>query len=460
MGAAEGPELDELRPAYLASAPEVRYASSVRNLVVSVLLALAACSSPDAQPPRGDAGADVLAPPTTSVAKDISRGDGRYETESYVAVADDGAVVAVWTLSLASSIDLVYRISPDRGDTWGDVQSISLPDGLSSVDPSVAVGADGTFYFGMLGWHYGGSATVDAASVWVATAKRGAKSFGAPVKVSDPTTAEFYDHPKIVVTQKGTVALGYMRAASYSAQTSRAEVTYRSGAGWVQTPLTLESTKGYANFVSFCEGAGRLYATFNEFDAAGPHVSVRWSDDDGKTWSPSSTFASSTSAIADGDPTCVADGDDLWVTYGIAKTKATGADQLEAMKSLRVAHSGDRGVSFLAPQAEALDLSSSAVGLFPMLLREPSGALDVVHIAGATLTDPAARVVFTRSEDTVSFGAATLVDEPLTYQISRMGNDWLGDYLGATIRGGAMYVVYPRNDGGASRMWFRRMALP
>jgi hypothetical protein len=53
-----------------------------------------------------------------------------------------------------------------------------------------------------------------------------------------------------------------------------------------------------------------------------------------------------------------------------------------------------------------------------------------------------------------------LVDEPLLFEQSRVTSTWLGDYFGAVVHAGALYVAYPRNDQGLTHIYFAKELLP
>jgi len=393
----------------------------------------------------------------------VSGGGLGYQAEDQIAVAPDGTIAILWTEILPTPpyVTMGYRFSTDDGQSFTPTQHITVPATLFPGDPTITVDADGNFYAGLLAIHYS-SQTADYSQVYVARADKGSLSFGTPVEVSEPgNTTMLFDHPKIFVTSKGRILVGYASFAGMQAATAVGVVASSpDGVAWSRTEVVGQPEAAFANLFWFCEGQSSVYTTFLEATNADYFVGLRASADDGVTWSPSSTSVSLPGEpLAGLDPGCVASGDDVWVMYTTTKKPSIDESTLDMADAIRVAHSPNAGASFDAKRGEALDTAQSELAMIPILARESSGRLDVAYVAGDAAGDPNGSVRY----DTMAGVVATpsvLVDAPLVFDTSRTAQTWVGDYFGAVVHGGALYLAYPRNDEGASHIWFAKASLP
>src|SRR5258706_5725059 len=369
-------------------------------------------SNPDAAPdaePDGGFGALEISGSSVSFT----------EAEQQIAVAPDGTIAIAWMAYAYTDpvVRIGYRFSTDGRMKFTPAAYFSLPNGLSAIDPAITVDANGNFYASMVGAHYP-EATGEDSHVYVAKAVKGSTSFGTPIEVSDPPVAAFYDHPKITTTKSGTVVVAYMQADSKTSSTTFG-ITARStnGSAWQRsTIIGAQPEPIFANLFWMCEGNGILYTTYLEYNLSLSlyGVAVRSSADDGASWSTVSTFASlaGTELPAGLDPSCVASGDDVWVNYGVSTTPPTGdASLLDPAESLQVAHSVDRGLTF-ASRVDAMDTIQGKLALHPVLVREPTGALDLAYLSGQADLDPKATLRFVRATG-AAFGPSVEVDGPL-----------------------------------------------
>jgi hypothetical protein len=397
--------------------------------------------------------------PISSSSQDV------FESEDQLAVAPDGTIAIAWIAIVrgAPGSWIAYRFSKDGGATFSSIGRLSLPTGLAGSDPAVAVDAAGNFYLAALGVHFTGTGqAADYTRVFVAKAASGGTAFGAPVEVSNPSPTFLYDHPKILVTASGTIVVSFAQFTSMMATTNGGlAATSRDGQTWRIGTIVDAASVQMANLFWLCEGAGILYAAYLEATPTDAHIALRSSTDQGVTWSPASGIVSLASEIPAGlDPTCVASGNDVWVAYATNTSPATDPTTLlDSAQTIRVAHSADRGSTVGATRMDALDTAAGMLGLLPVLVREPGGALDVAYLGGNSEGDATGSMRYARTAG-ARFGASVGVDRPLFFTMKRNTVTWLGDYLGAVVSGGKLLLAYPMNAGGATHIYFRSMPLP
>jgi hypothetical protein len=409
--------------------------------------------NPDSQPNPPDSGLDVQ--DVDSGVKEYTgplpiskKPDSSYEAETQIAVAPDGTIAMVWNSATVDAGPRIgYRFSMDDGVTFTPIRYIDPPKlGLAGTDPAIAVDSNGNFYASILGLHYGQTGDFGDMHVYVAKAPAGSTSFGQPIEVTDPATSvtEINDHPKIKVTQHGTVVVVFMNSGGGIAARSP------DGVNWQRSTITQESS----NLFSLCEGGGNLYTTY----VGNYGIELRASQDEGQTWSTDATYVSPNGETpAYNDPTCVAQGSEVWVTYGISDGNFTGEDALDPAVALNVAHSSDFGVSF-PTHTNALDGASGKLALHPVLVREAGGAFDLAYLTGAAEMDSDGSLRWTHAAST-TFGQSVRVDGPVVFQLSRVADNWLGDYMGCAEHDGTVYFTYPKNYGSLSHVWFAKLPI-
>jgi hypothetical protein len=196
---------------------------------------------------------------------------------------------------------------------------------------------------------------------------------------------------------------------------------------------------------------------------AGGGVGLRWSDDDGATWPDTNK-----SAMADGneptpafeDPTCAAQGNEVWVSYGLTPDQNMGNALTAKLNKIRVAHSPDGGVS-VDWRSDALDLGASKYAMLPQLAREPGGAFDVVYYGGDAMNAADASFRMTRSTDGgKTWGPSQDLATPMIFNQDRSSVHWLGDYVGLTVDAGFLYTTYVDNTSSYSHVAFAKAPLP
>ena len=106
-------------------------------------------------------------------------------------------------------------------------------------------------------------------------------------------------------------------------------------------------------------------------------------------------------------------------------------------------------------------MSDGRTYMLPELSIEPNGALDVLYYAGTQDLDPAATFEWVRSTDAgATWSAPVVLDQKILFQRSRLGRDWLGDYVATTADADYVYFMWTGNQSGQSAARFARRLLP
>jgi hypothetical protein len=409
---------------------------------------------------------------------DVAEGYG-----NQLAVAPDGTIAVAWVANVTQPPYglLRYRFSTDQGATFSPITAVPLPSNLLALWPSIASDSAGNFYIAVLGAHLvtqsdASAASIDYTRLFVSKAPKGSMTFGAPVEATDPTQIFFNDIPKILVTQKGTIVVGFAQfpvtpvAPDAAVPTTNAGLLARStdGQTWQRTTVVGPPAVANSNWFWLCEGTGILYATYLDLGQT-TSAALRSSLDDGVTWSTTSAMISGTDPLAYLAPGCVADGNDVWVLYSTTTSPAADpSNYSDAAQAIRVAHSADRGGTWSTARMDALDKKAGSLALLPILVRETGGALDVAYLSGNMEADVNGTVRYVRAlspsdagtdDSGATFGPSVQVDGPLTFTARLNGNDSLGEYMGAAAFGGKLLVSYPTNRSGFTRIFFRSMPL-
>ena len=384
-----------------------------------------------------------------------------WEDETQVAVASDGTACVVWQGVEPQNQQpywMGYRFTSDGGKTWSAIGSVPpLPQGMVPSDPSVTVDSKDNFWFSFIGVHFTGQ-NVDFTSPFVMKAPKGSTTFGAPVALT--TDKEFYDHPKIIALPND-----HLLVTMAEVQFNPRGMAFRSndGVNWTNSTIIPGGGNTFTNLFWPCTTGARTYATFLDIVGNSVRVAVRSSDDEGASWTQKSTIvvtSTSNSILAISDSSCVAFGSDVWVAYPTtAKRVQDPQKELEQVDNVWVIRSTDKGASFQNTSVGGADTTNDRVFLHPVLVREQSGALDLVMYGGIKLGDTATRVRFTRAPNLIFF-MTTTVFQPLTYTVDRTAQDWLGDYMGATARNGFLDISFGVNSSGNTHISYARTKLP
>jgi hypothetical protein len=322
----------------------------------------------------------------------------------------------------------------------------------------VTFDTQGRAWMSWVGYYLGQSGATDM-HVYVASAPAGSTTFGEPVEVSDPAAGTTLDKPWITVTSKGTLVVTYAETATGSIYMAR------SADGKTWTRSTIEDGAAHTSFGNLLypcpSDSGRLYVAFIHVSGMGGGVRLRWSDDDGVTWpiANKTDVVGANEQAAFDDPTCVAHGNDVWVSYGVSQDPFS-EQQSAKLSGVRVAHSGNGG-HLVDRRSNADDQSAATYSMHPQLTREEGGALDLVYYAGNQAADPSGSFRRVRSTDGgATWAPSEIVKEPIVFVQSRADQRWLGDYTGIAWRDGALYTSFADNAGAQSHVAFARTKLP
>jgi hypothetical protein len=383
------------------------------------------------------------------------------ESETSVAVGSNGFVaVAYIGIQASGGSTNGYRFSKDGGKTWGTVSTLDSPGGRVASDPVLAVDSKDNFYMTWVGYMAQGMNVTDM-HVYIAVAPAGTTTFGAPIEVTDPTdnSNPSLDKPWVVITHKETVLVTWANLSDNSINAARSTDGAKT---FTRGPI---ATGAFRNLVFPCIPAtgDRIWATY----VGNTHVGLRWSDDDGATWKTGMVDNVTMNGVDDGmeqfafeDPTCVADGNDVWVSYGVTSQPAAGNDSTSFLDTIRIAHTGDGGKT-IDVRYSVTDAQGGKYTLLPTLSREANGALDLVYYAGSSEMDPKGSYRHSRSTDGgKTWDASVALKSNLFFTGDRGSPKWLGDYTGVAMRNGYLYTSYAENTGAFSHIAFYALVLP
>ncbi|MEZ4226063.1 MAG: exo-alpha-sialidase [Polyangiaceae bacterium] len=399
-----------------------------------------------------DAGATILSLPSSGI----------FEAETHLVEAPGGRSLAVW-MTLGASADINgYAVSEDQGASWSKPQLLTGKP--SKGDPVATFGSDGSLYYGFLD----GICDTQGCSkghVWIARMPPGSKTFEPAVDASPADPTEFYDKPWLMTAADGTLVLVVNARVGLNPTNVDRIVVARStdGKSWSQTDavpkLPLGQIAGIPHACISRQGS-RMWIAYVDSSTA-TYSSLRWSDDLGQTWSPtnvSSGFAPASLAgqVQAYDLRCVGEQDDVWVMYGLATGPGTTTG-IPPLNEIRVAHSGDGGVSW----DPAVALSEPGLKyLRPEIARSATGELVVIAYAGAQDGDPAGSMRWWQSADGgKSFSARGAFHAPISFTGDRQSQTWIGDYSGLLVSGGTVRTTFIDNSSGAAHVVFRSWGL-
>jgi hypothetical protein len=376
------------------------------------------------------------------------------EAETSIAVAANGylAVAYIGITQLGSNNG--YRFSTDQGDTFVAADALdAYKPGAETSDPVLATDAQNNFYLSWVEFMRDAQGNPFDMHVYVARAMAGTTSFTDVAEVtSNPQGIDAYDKPWIMVTNDGALLVTYARVSTGGIFAARS-TDFNT---WTSATI-IDDKMSFRNLVFPCQPAGamKLYVAYNAIGGIG----LRWSDDAGMTWdSTKATPVADTGEMsAFDDPTCVADGQEVWVSYGLSNDNIMGGGTAAPkLFAIRIAHSSDSGVT-IDNRYDAHDTAAGALYQHPYLVREPSGVLDLTYYAGNQEGDTAGSYRLARSMDGgKTWPASTAIKAPITFTARRDTGAWLGDYEGLAFSGGTLYMSYVDNSRVTSHTAFYR----
>jgi hypothetical protein len=420
----------------------------------------------DGPGPDGPVGTDASSPLITDPIS--ASADSQNEHEPQIAVAPGGRTIVSFNAYISGGITVGYRISNDFGTTWGPVMLWPIPsDDNTQSNATVFATADGSLY---MAWASESHTQAGRSNirVWAAKAGPTEDTLGTPVQVNDPAiTPLVIDLPVIAVTASGRAHVVYNQTLSDGNTTTLVDATSTDFVTWTRRDAVgAGSFQSFRNGARIClaDGPGRIYLVHHDSDLAYYQsdlgLSLRYSDDDGLTWSAGIAVQTPDDEInvAFQRAKCVTRGDDVWVLYEISPVTnlVDTSTTVPALTQLRLAHSGDRGQTIDSRTDVAGD--DRPVLLNSALALEEGGAIDIAYYTGWKPQDAAASFRRRRSTDGVNFAPAQVVQPGLTLETSRRAHSWIGDYVGMAAAAGQLFIVYTDNAGGTAHIAFARSA--
>ena len=347
----------------------------------------------------------------------------------------------------ACGCDGVTRIGyRRRGSVSGldKIRYLASPNGQMASNVTLARNGAGALFAAWASWTPGPTPAqphLQASDIHIQFSRwpAGANGFEAPVELSDPITDALYDKPWMIVTADDVLVISYsdLRRGGILAVSSA-----DGGASFQRAVID----KAQANLAALCPDGrpGGAFATY----VATRSIRVAHTADGGVTWSVPVAVALSdaTGNIAFHDPTCIANGDEVWISYG------------------RTLDSYD------TPVAQALTDAGDAAGdggvspeflLFPQLARHADGKLALATYRAASEGPGSADLVYVTSADAGrSFAIATTFAAGLTPTLQRHVPAWLGDYFGWGPTETGLGAAFVDNASGFSHIVFDEAVLP
>ena len=394
-------------------------------------------------------------------------GASQFEVEPFL-LAGTADLAIAWE---AYGCDEITRVGYTRLDATGELAKpryLASPNGQMASNITLARDGAGALFTAWASWTPGPDRAqphLQASDIHIQFARwpANAAGFEAPLEVSEPITSPLYDKPWMIVIPGGALLIGY--------------TDLRRGGIWVAASADGGASfqralvdPAMGNFVGLCPDGrpGGAYLTY----FVNRTIRLAHTNDGGLTWSAPVNAAVSdpTGDIACQDPMCVADGDDVYVSY--SRTHDSADTPVQRLVAVHVAHltwgasvlNGDV-VALTSPAAPAdgggpVSDGGEAQGflLFPQLGRRADGALGLAAYRaagdGAGLADLVAMV---SPDGGRSFTSPIPFATGLTPSLQRHVPDWLGDYFGWAPIATGLGAAFVDNRSGFSHIVLEEM---
>jgi hypothetical protein len=382
-----------------------------------------------------------------------SKGASSYETQTSLAADAKGDVVVAWIDLFADGSSAIgYTVSHDGGGKWTAPAAIKSPGGRQASNPVVTIDGQGRAFVAWLGFEFMGGVT--NAHVYLSKLDAVTDTFGAPAIASDDGTSSSrdFDKPSLTVDANDNLLLTW---ADFTDAQNPALTFARSTDGATFTRSTIVADASFGNLAYLCldASAGPSAPLYVVHLGAGGTATLRVSTDQGKTWMLGGMPLAK--SVVFQDLTCAAHGSDLWVAY------ASGGAMFMPGKdapgdSVQITHSANGGGIFEA----AVTVSDGAAGtqyLFPQLVRDPSGKLEIVYYQG---TDGNPATLTRATSDTGATWKTSSLGAAGTFTLDRTLASWLGDYMGLASANGSTFVSYTENSEAKAHIAFTKVMAP
>jgi hypothetical protein len=285
------------------------------------------------------------------------------------------------------------------------------------------------------------------------------------VAFEPPVTVDsryFVDHPWLTAATDGRLTLVYNPRDLTTGNppmfhgSGMLAATSQDGRTWQTNAIVPVEVDRNAALATGSVDGTESYALF--YDAAAPYGQVLEKSADGKVWSATATFPGRLGPYTVDAVRSASRGADIWLLSGLAGDGGSESTTIVYHQGLALLHSGDGGATW---QEESTAINDGRIYMLPELGIEPSGALDVLYYAAARDLDPAATFEWVRSTDAgATWSSPVALDTGILFQRSRLGRDWLGDYVAMTSDADYGYFIWTANQSGTSAARFARRPLP
>jgi len=389
-----------------------------------------------------------------------------FEVESFLATKSGDLAIA-WEAYGCDDITRVGYVRRGPSGEMGKPGYLSSPNGQMASNVTVAFDDAGSLFAAWASWTPGPDRAqphVGVSDIHIQFARwpAGAGGFEPPSTLDEPIANALYDKPWMTVTPGGAIVVSYS--------------DLRRGGIWVASSADGGATfqralvdSAWANLAASCPD-GRPGGAFLTYFTAHA-IRVAHTADGGRTWSAPANAAVSDAAtnVACQDPTCVGDGDEVWIAYG--RTHDSYDTPVERLARVNVARFA-LGAGTVVSDVVALENPAGAapadagtasldggalVGffLFPQLARSPDGALGLAAYRTATGAPRSADLIYVVSADGAApFSPPTIFATGLTPSLERHVPDWLGDYFGWAPTATGLGAAFIDNASGFAHVVF------
>ena len=323
---------------------------------------------------------------------------------------------------------LGVKISNDQGKSWVETIVGDNQQGLVA-DPWLGLDEKGGALLVWLDFRMkpGANAPFEM-SVKGAWSAQGQKSFDQPFAIAPVSAQRRFDRPSVISTGKSPVVITKFFDSNKSGIES-----YSINATQVSQPTVIfQSADIDAGLPSGCSDMnGNMAVVWIAKDQT--WISTKSPD---TAWSPATATAPRTDNLAWEGPTCVREGNHIWVSYGVAQ-RVKGAGPLA--KAIIVAHSGDAGATF----SDITRLETGELMAHPKLVLERPDKPRLIYIVGKEHNDKTSRVemrLWSKTEQ-AQLGSPEIVHAPVSLVTQRNDPLWTGDYAGAQWADGLWAAV-------------------
>ncbi|MSP58830.1 MAG: exo-alpha-sialidase [Myxococcales bacterium] len=378
-------------------------------------------------------------------------------------------IVVAWN-DLGNQGFLGTSHSGDDGKTFG--KPLLLPmDKMVDMnsdqsDPVTAVDKLGNFWISWVGFNRSGGGNPNNMHMFAARSTNGGVTFPEVFQTSPNTewvANSFIDKPWIAIGSDGTVWMTWNRSTQQRVDIRMVRST-DNGKTW-SMPVTISDSlsRGSAgrNLAQIAIGTDNkpvvvwveLYD--EQYGSTDNEVYIQRLDADGKKNGPNVLVSRGTDSPTFDDPSVAIFGNQN-VYVGFVSGTSSG------VWDVRVAASQDGGAKF-GPSVKVNDDKSCATHFHHQIAVDGKGNVHAIWFDNRYLTGN----VFHASSgpadamNPVKFGVNTFVnDTPFEFTTRRDMSNWLGDYLGLTVVGSAIYAAWTdARTNNRSHIWFAKGAL-